>query len=352
MSVPKLSVVMSVFDGEPFVADAVECILNQTYRDFEFIVINDGSSDGTLAILKEYAAKDDRVRLIDQKNTGLTLALRRGVDVAKGEFIARMDVDDVSLPTRLEKQMALFERYPELIAVTTDVEHFLEDGSFFALAQLRRDTRLLPLLFVFSNAIGGHGQVIFRRDAYMKVGGYDPEFRYAQDGELWTKLVEQGPFGVVPETLYRYRTGHENITTVFRSEQASFSDRTRQRQFKKITGHDLDDELARALMLFFWHGPPEETSRRATWLLAWVMITATDAFFVAHPGLIKQKFNVLFRFARRWLIRQTELKSLSPALRFIMLANTVRLGIAAVFTLLRHGSAKPATGATVPALTQ
>ena len=348
---PKLSVVMSVFNGEAFVADAIEFILSQTYRDFEFIAINDGSTDATLSIMQRYAAKDSRIRIIDQENTGLTIALRRGIDEARGEFIARMDVDDVSLPTRFEKQMALFDRHPELVAVTTDVEHFLEDGSFFALAQLRRDTRLLPLLLVFSNAIGGHGQVVFRRDAYIKSGGYNPDFRYAQDGELWIRLVDQGPFGIVPETLYRYRTGHENITSLFRSEQASFSDRTRQIQFKKITGLDLDDELARALMLFFWHGPAEDTSRRATWLLAWVMVTATDAFFAANPHLVKQKFNVLFRFARRWVMRQTELKSLSPVLRLIMIANTLRLGTAALLTLLRHGSAKPSPGPTVPAAT-
>lgn len=349
MSVPKLSVVMSVFDGEAFLADAMECVLNQTYRDFEFIVINDGSRDATLTILRDYAANDARIRIIDQENTGLTIALRRGIDQAKGEFIARMDVDDVSLPTRFEKQMALFERYPELVAVTTDVEHFFEDGSFFALAQLRRDTRLLPLLFVFSNIIGGHGQMIFRRDAYHQVGGYNPTFRYAQDGELWIRLADIGPFGIVPETLYRYRTGHENITTVFRSEQASFSDRTRQEQFRKITGLDLDSESARALMLFFWHGPGEDTSRRATWKLAWVMKRATNDFFAANPALAKQKFDVLYRFARRWVIRQGEIKSLSPVLRLIMVANTFRLGIAALGALLRHGTAKPPPGPTVAA---
>ena len=347
---PKLSVVMSVYNGEAFVADAMTCILDQTYRDFEFIVINDGSTDGSLAILSEFAAKDTRVRIIDQANTGLTIALRRGIDEARGEYIARMDVDDVSLPTRFAKQMALFERHPEFVAVTTDVEHFLEDGSFYALAQLRRDTRLLPLLLVFSNVIGGHGQMMFRRDAYLEAGGYNPEYRYAQDGELWIRLADLGPFGIVPETLYRYRTGHKNITHVFKSEQASFSDRTRQKQFKKITGHELDDELARGLKLFFWHGPAEEMSRRATWRLAWVMVTATDAFFESHPELIKQKFDVLLRFTRRWLVRQTEVHSRSPILRLIILANTFRLGVAALFALLRHGSAKPPPGPTVPAL--
>ena len=98
---------MSVYNGEDFIADAIECILDQTYRDFEFIIINDGSKDGSLAIMQDYASKDARIRIIDQEDTGLTIALRRGVDAAPGDYIARMDVAAVPLPRRFEKQMAL-----------------------------------------------------------------------------------------------------------------------------------------------------------------------------------------------------------------------------------------------------
>ena len=190
---------MSVYNGEAFINDAIGYILAQTYRDFEFIIINDGSTDGTLAIMQEHAVKDARIRIIDQENTGLTLALRRGIEASTGEYIARMDVDDISHPQRFEKQMALIDANPELVAGTTDVQHYSLQGPKPDFSSLDRDPRLLPMLLSFFTALGGHGQVIFSRKAYDAAGGYNPNFRYSQDYDLWTRLVEQGPFGSVRE---------------------------------------------------------------------------------------------------------------------------------------------------------
>ncbi len=339
-SVPKLSAVMSVYNGEEFVAEAIECILAQTYRDFELICINDGSKDGSLAIMQDYAAKDDRIRIIDQENTGLTIALRRGVEEAKGDYIARMDVDDVSLPTRFEKQMALIEANPDLVAVTADVEHFYDDGTIASVAKFRRDPRLLPLLMCFVNVIGGHGQMIYSRAAYMAVGGYDPDYNYAEDYDLWARMADEGPFGNVPEVLYRYRTGHESISSLNSSKQAVVAGRVAQRQFKKIAGAELDPDVAAGIYSYWRQGIPEDTSLKDTWRTTSAMMIAVDAFFESHAELRGEKYETLRKLAARWWWRlnQAEFRAPSPMLRLIYLANIARLGAAALVAKARHGA--------------
>ena len=341
MSDPKLSVVMSVYNGEAFVADAIECILGQTYRDFELILINDGSKDASLAIMQDYAAKDDRIRIIDQANTGLTIALRRGVEAARGQYIARMDVDDISLPQRFEKQMALIEANPDLVAVTSDVEHFYDDGTVAAIARYRRDPRLLPLLLCFVNVIGGHGQMIYSRAAYMAAGGYDPDFNYAEDYDLWARLADHGPFGNVPEVLYRYRTGHESISSMNSSKQAIVSGRVCRRQYKKITGLEIDEDVSAGLYSYWRQDVPENTPLGVTWRTTSALIAAVDAFFDWHPELRHEKFETLRRFSARWWwrITQSRFERLSPLLRVTFLANAVRLRLAAAAAKASYGDA-------------
>ncbi len=337
ISAPKLSVVMSVYNGEDFVPSAIECILAQTYRDFEFIIINDGSSDGTLAIMQEYAAKDDRIRIIDQDNTGLTIALCRGIETARGEFIARMDADDISLPERFEKQMAVIEAKPELVAVTSDVQHFTELGHGPGYSSLHRDPRLLPFLLCFENALGGHGQVIFRRSAYDAAGGYNPEFRFSQDYDLWTRLTDQGPFGAVNEVLYMWRSGPDNISTLKRYTQAEYSQRNQQRQYKKIFKKEMDDAMAATLWRFTRHEPPEDSSLAETWGVTSVMLDAVDSYFKKNPGLAHEKYETLRYFSANWWWRLREFGSFSPLLRCAVLGNVVRLGLAASVARIRHG---------------
>ncbi|NQX95086.1 MAG: glycosyltransferase [Erythrobacter sp.] len=334
---PKLSVVMSVYNGEEYVADAIECILDQTYRDFELVLINDGSKDGSLGIMQGYAAKDDRIRIIDQDNTGLTIALRRGVEAAKGDYIARMDVDDVSLPTRFEKQMALIEERPDLVAVTTDVLHFKEDGPNGGKSRLRQDPRVLPLLLVFSNIIGGHGQMIYSREAYLKVGGYDPDYNYAEDYDLWTRLADVGPFARVPEFLYEYRVGHDSISSLNGSKQAQVAARVSHRQFEKVTGVKIDQSVALAMRSFWLRLRAEDTSKMMTWHVTTMLLLAVHTFYRNHPEVAHEKYETLRHLSARWWWRRAEFEGFSPLLRIVVMANVVRLGAAALIAKLRYG---------------
>ncbi|MEM6585145.1 MAG: glycosyltransferase family A protein [Pseudomonadota bacterium] len=337
---PRLSVVMSVFNGEATLAAAIECILNQTYRDFEFIIINDGSTDGSLATAQSYAEKDARIRIIDQENTGLTRALQRGVEAAKGDYIARMDADDISLPHRFEKQMALLEANPDMVAVNVDVDHVRIDGTVEATARFRRDPRLLPLLLCFVNVVGGHGPMIYSRAAYHAAGGYDPEYNLAEDYDLWTRLIDRGPFGAVPEVLYRYTTGHESVSSLNTENQAIIAAKVAQRQFKKVTGTPIDEAVALGLYAYWRQDIPRNALPNVTWRTASALLLATRLFFDQRPELRHEKYETLRQLsARWWWITKSRYASFNPLLRLTFLANTVRLWLAARIAKARYGDA-------------
>ena len=121
---PKVSVVMSVYNSEPFIRDAIKSILGQSFQDFEFIIINDGSTDGSLQIIQSYG--DSRIRITSQENLGLTKSLNKGIGIARGEYIARQDADDISEPSRLEKQVAVLEQNSRAVLVSSNIRYFSE----------------------------------------------------------------------------------------------------------------------------------------------------------------------------------------------------------------------------------
>ncbi len=235
-AVPRVSVVMSVYNGGRLVADAIDSILTQSLSDFEFIIVNDGSTDGTLAVLESYAAKDARIRILDQANTGLTKALVRGVAAARAPLIARMDADDLSNPERLERQAALLDSRPDLVAVSCGIENVAHDLRPLGLAVRRFDEVSLPLLLAFSNIIAGHGNMMFRKSAYDQAGGYDPEFRFSQDYDLWCRMVALGPIGEATGVLYRFRAGHDSISARSSDEQRRLAVLVAARQYQRVTG--------------------------------------------------------------------------------------------------------------------
>jgi glycosyltransferase involved in cell wall biosynthesis len=209
--VPTVSVVMSVYNGERFLREAVESILSQTFRDFEFIIINDGSTDGTASILAEYERNDPRVQVYPQENRGLIESLNRGCGLARGKYIARMDADDVALPDRLAQQVAFLEERPEIAVL----------GSAFDVVDAcgrRLTTVALPLtdrgMREVQKYTGGfqHSTVLMRQDAFQAVQGYRKPFRYNDDHDLWFRLMERYQGANLPDTLMCYRTHPDQMS--------------------------------------------------------------------------------------------------------------------------------------------
>lgn len=209
---------MSVYNGAVALPATLQSVLDQHGCDFEFIAVNDGSTDASGQLLDEWAARDARLRVIHQANTGLTRALVRGCAEARGEFIARQDCGDVSLPGRLAQQLAAMQAHPGLSFVSCATRYATDRAEF--LYELRGSGKAAAPLDVIDltqahGVLDGpahHGSVMFRRSAYEKAGGYRPAFYYAQDWDLWCRLAEQGQFQLLPDLLYEARMGVSDIS--------------------------------------------------------------------------------------------------------------------------------------------
>lgn len=203
---PRVTVLLAVHNGEPYVRDAVASVLSQTYGDFEFVIVDDASTDGTVATIESFG--DERIRLLrNEHNVGQVPSLNRGLREARGEIVARIDADDVSLPTRLERQLAVLDADPRIGLV----------GSWMALVDERgrrvgslRKTLADYVDFIFHTLIMrvwvSHPAAAYRREPVLALGGYDPATGPSEDKDLWRKLaLERWDARIVPDELVKYR---------------------------------------------------------------------------------------------------------------------------------------------------
>lgn len=312
---PTVSIVMSVYNGGDDLAPAIDSVLAQTFTDFEFVIINDGSKDNSLETLQAYEQRDARIRLIDQENTGLTVALRRGVGASRSEFIARMDADDFSMPTRLEKQVALLRSNDRLAIISCHLEHFFDDGTVKFIQTFEPNPRLAQLLTHFYNPIGGHGQILYRRSAYEAAGGYDPDYNLAEDYDLWSRILRHGELGIVPETLYRYRTGHESVTSRNKPAQEAVTRRVIERECETLLGAPMGEKIAQAMLEFWWGRKPERTPMGDAAKLNKFMIAVLDRYFDKNPHFAELKSEAARLIANSWRWRSAKVRKTDIARR-------------------------------------
>ena len=204
---PLVSVVMTVYNSARFVGEAIESILNQTFRDLELIVVDDGSKDDSLAVLRRYEQSDPRVKVLTRPNGGCWIASNDGLAVARGRLIARMDADDVSLPERLAKEVAFLDANPQVVCVGTHVLLIDADGE--PLRVMPDPPRLTHKEIDTGHLTGGgqvmyHPSVVIRREALDKVGLYR-EWPAALDLDMFLRLAEVGELANLPDVLLKYR---------------------------------------------------------------------------------------------------------------------------------------------------
>lgn len=235
---PRISVVMSVYNGEKYLREAIESILRQTFTDFEFIIVNDGSTDSSLEIIQSYP--DERIRLINnEKNIGLTKSLNKALKLAGGEYIARQDADDISLPNRFEEQMKYFEEHPETALLGTSFYRIGRDGEVIgkriALAnpdnKLRQENQFM------------HGSVMFRKEVIDNLGGYNELIRYSQDYELWLRIAKHYQTRNLTRVLYQFRHHDDNIR-LKNWEESTLCHLLALR----LTGDELDKEMIEVII--------------------------------------------------------------------------------------------------------
>lgn len=212
MSTPIVSVVMPVYNSIRYLDQAVDSILGQTFADLELIAVDDGSTDGSRAALAERSARDGRVRLIEQDHRGVTVALNAGLRAVRGQFIARMDADDISAPYRFERQLAFLEAHREVVAVGSAVLQIDPEGLPIAVSKRAEDHE--SLVEELSHGRGGlaHPTAMIRREAMEACGGYDERFAVGQDKPLWMALSKQGRLANMPDVLLCYRRHLKSIT--------------------------------------------------------------------------------------------------------------------------------------------
>jgi glycosyltransferase involved in cell wall biosynthesis len=258
MNNPVVSVVMSVYNGELYLSEAIDSILAQTYTDFEFIIVEDGSTDGTWQMLRAYASQDSRIVLVQNpRNIGYTCSLNIGLLQAKGTYIARQDADDISMPERLAQQVAVLNGCPAVGLVGSHIDVIDSAGAPYAgLDFFSKETEnaAIQRQLLFECRLC-HGSLMIRRRCLDQVGAYDSELEPAEDYDLWLRLTEIAEVQLVAAPLYRYRYHTQSVSRTRLHQQlhhkALALDRALQRRYGAhppldVVAHNANDYLRAA----------------------------------------------------------------------------------------------------------
>jgi hypothetical protein len=214
-----LTVVMSVYNGARFLDEAIDSIRTQSFGNFEFLIVDDGSTDDSQRILARHAAVDDRIRILTQENRGLIESLNRAFAEAAGAYIARMDADDVSRRYRLEMQMDLMSSNPEIALVGGAIE--IIDAEYRRFSVIRLPTQPEPIR-KHMRELGcalAHPTVLFRREAMLQMGGFRKAYKHAEDYDLWLRMLERFDFANLQEVLVDYRRHDGSISFKHATQQ-------------------------------------------------------------------------------------------------------------------------------------
>jgi glycosyltransferase involved in cell wall biosynthesis len=209
-----ISIILPAYNAAKFIQPAIESILQQTFTEFELIVVDDGSDDDTLKILETFVQKDSRVLLIKSSHGGLSRALNQGIAIARYDWIGRMDADDIALSDRFQKQVDAIRASPEVVAWGTYAYHINSQGKTLSIARTgptteqefhtqRQAGHLVQLI---------HPTVVLRKDVLMAVGGYKPEFEPVEELELFDRMAAYGATLAIPEPLLRYRVHSGSVS--------------------------------------------------------------------------------------------------------------------------------------------
>ena len=201
---------MPVYNGEEYLEETIKSMLKQTLKDFELIIVNDASTDSTLEIAKRYAKKDKRVKVhTNKQNMHIGKSLNVGISLAKSPLIARMDVDDESLPVRLEKQYEFVKNHPEVGVVGCSIIIMDEEGREYDRRTYEADSeKLKKNMFKYSPF--AHPTTMYRKTAFDEAGGYDPKMSPTEDLDLWFRIGKKWEFANIDEYLFKYRVFRES----------------------------------------------------------------------------------------------------------------------------------------------
>jgi glycosyltransferase involved in cell wall biosynthesis len=239
---PKVSVLMSVYNGGSFLKAAIESILNQSYQDYEFLIVDDASTDGSLDIIRSF--EDDRIVVIENsQNCGLIYSLNIGLKIAKGTYIARQDADDISYPERLAKVVEYLDANADVGLVGTSIRLIDSSGSKIT-NWSNPKSAYANIWLLFFNTCVFHPTSIFDRALALSVGGYSSEYKYAEDYKLWSDIAKSKAINNLDQILLDYRVHNDAVSSLNNKEQSDVRYRISSENIKNFLGEVLDSESA------------------------------------------------------------------------------------------------------------
>jgi glycosyltransferase involved in cell wall biosynthesis len=272
---PEVSVILSVYNGEEYLAEAIESILNQTLSDLEFIIIDDGSTDASAHIIQSYT--DPRIAFHpNQKNVGLTISKNRALALAKGRYVAFTDADDISMPGRLAAQFAYLEKHPGVGALGTAAKLIDGQGNVGRTIQFPRHHHLLYWRLLFFNNPLIHPSVMMRTALLTKAGGYDEARLVSQDYELWSRLALTTRLENLPDAYIYLRKHAQNISVLKEPRQFEYAVQLCQTMYLDRFGISLEKQTVEAFAAFYRRGAAPEARERLE--LAQTVLAIGDAF--------------------------------------------------------------------------
>ena len=282
---PAISVLLAVYNGQTYLREAMDSVIAQTEKDFEFIIIDDGSTDETRNILEGYAQKDLRIRLVSRPNKGLTVTLNEGLSLARGEFLARMDADDICLPERFEKQLAYLRDHPECVLLGSRV--LLVDPEGMPIRKLcdEQSHEQIDIAHLNRGWPVVHPAVMMRTAAIRQIGGYRDEYNTLEDFDLFLRLAEIGKLANLPDILLHYRQHFASVTHSKAKKQI------------EIRQSILDETYVRRGMAKPTTSPPEKKRMRSLYdqhhYWAWTALKAGNVKTARKHALINLRHEPL-----------------------------------------------------------
>jgi glycosyltransferase involved in cell wall biosynthesis len=295
-SPPRVSVLMTVLNGERYLDEAITSVIGQDFADFELVVVDDGSTDATPSILERWAARDPRVRVLrNETNLGISQSANLGLAAARGAYVARLDADDLCMPGRLRAQVEVLDRERDVVLVSTCYEVIDAGGRPLSREWRAAPPEVIAHLMHFSNALGGHSQVMFRRDVVRELGGYREDFDVCVDYELWSRLVRRGRIVVLPLLGMKYRLHEARVSVVKRERQRQNSHLVTKNMLTALFGEEPSADDLAALASVWRDEARPGSARRAHRILS-----RAYELFRAGNGNRSHRARVRIETARRW----------------------------------------------------
>ncbi len=293
MTAPVLSIIMPLYNSERFIGQAIQSLLTQSFKEFELIIIDDASSDGSLDIVKEF--KDGRIRiLINEKNQGISFTRNKGLNVARGRFIAPFDSDDVAMPDKFAKQVRFLGSHPGYGMIGSWAQLIDHDGNFLKKRwKLPAKPKAIPAILLFRNYFC-HSSIIMRREA-IPIGGYDDRLQIGEDYKMWIEIARKWKVWNLSDYLLHYRVHPESMTGKNEAAVNRYDMRIYREGFGPL-GIDLSQDQLDLLMLIKDHRSinNRESVLNIEQFLLLIIKRNSEKKVYNHQELVKVVFN-------RWL---------------------------------------------------